>query len=185
MSRVDRALFLDRDGTIIEDCGYMSDPALVRLIPGAADALAALAVEGWKLLIVSNKSGVGRGLIGRQQMEAVHNRFLELMRSHRVQITDSFFCTHEPEEACECRKPSALLLKRAAQAHSLDLSASCMIGDRESDILCGRNAGCSTIWLRNDIFAVPRDLPTFIANDWDEIYRKLSGEPGLPIPMNH
>lgn len=179
---MNRALFLDRDGTIIEDCGYMSDPALVRLIPGAADALAALAGEGWKLIIVSNQSGVGRGLIGLHQMEAVHNRFLELMRSHGVPITDSFFCTHAPEDACECRKPSAFLLERAAHAHSIDLSASWMIGDREADILCGRNAGCSTICLRNDVFGVPRDLPDFIANDWSGIYRKLSRKPSNARP---
>ncbi len=171
---MNRALFLDRDGTIIEDHGYMADPALVRLIPGAAEALAALARENWKLVIVSNQSGVGRGLIGLQQMEAVHNRFLELMQSQSVPITDSLFCTHAPEDACECRKPSALLLERAARAHSLDLSASWMIGDREGDILCGRNAGCSTIWLRNEAFEVPHDLPDFIANDWSEIYAKLS-----------
>jgi histidinol-phosphate phosphatase family protein len=171
---VNRALFLDRDGTIIEDRGYMGDPALVRLIPGAAEALAALAREGWKLIIVSNQSGVGRGLIGPRQMEAVHSRFLELMRSLGVPITDSLFCTHAPQDACACRKPSPLLLARAAHEHSLDLSASWMVGDREADILCGRNAGCSTIWLSNKGFRVPHDLPDFIANDWDEIYKRLS-----------
>ena len=181
---MNRALFLDRDGTIIEDCGYMSDPALVRLIPGAADALAALAMEGWKLIIVSNQSGVGRGLIGLQQMEAVHNRFLELMRSHRVPITDSFFCNHAPEDACKCRKPAAFLLERAADTYSIDLRASWMIGDREADILCGRNAGCSTIWLHNDVFRLPGDLPDFIANDWDEIYRKLSAKVENPVHLS-
>ncbi len=174
---MNRALFLDRDGTIIEDAGYMGDPAFVRLLPGAADALAALAGEGWKLIIVSNQSGVGRGLIDAQQMQDVHNRFLELMRSRGVPITDSFFCTHGPSEACECRKPSPFLLEQAAHAHSIDLSASWMIGDREADILCGRNAGCSTIWLRNDAFGLPQDLPTFIANDWNEIYRQLARKP--------
>jgi histidinol-phosphate phosphatase family protein len=171
---VDRALFLDRDGTIIEDCGYMGDPALVRLIPGAAEALSALARENWKLIIISNQSGVGRGLVSPSQIEAVHSRFLELMQSHSVPISDSLFCMHAPEDACECRKPSAFLLERAAHAHSLNLSASWMIGDREADILCGRNAGCSTIWLRNDVFEVPQDLPDFLANDWSEIYAKLS-----------
>ncbi len=115
-------------------------------------------------------------MIGLQQMEAVHNRFLELMQSHSVPITDSLFCTHAPKDACECRKPSALLLERAAHTHSVDLSASWIIGDREADILCGRNAGCCTIWLRNDVFRVPRDLPDFIANDWNEIYVKLSAK---------
>jgi D-glycero-D-manno-heptose 1,7-bisphosphate phosphatase len=171
---VTRALFLDRDGTVIEECGYLADPALVRALPGAAPALAALASEGWKLIVVSNQSGVGRGLITAPQMEAVHRRFLDLMQSQGIPIADSYVCTHTPEDRCQCRKPSPFLLQRAAHEHGLDLTASFMIGDREGDILCGRNAGCSTIWLRNAMFPVPPDLPTFIANDWPEIYRKLS-----------
>jgi D-glycero-D-manno-heptose 1,7-bisphosphate phosphatase len=166
---VTRGLFLDRDGTVIEECGYISDPALVRALPGAAEALAALASEGWKLIVVSNQSGVGRGLITADQMDAVQRRFLDLMQSEGIPIADSYVCTHTPEDGCQCRKPSPFSLMRAAVDHGLDLRASYMIGDREGDILCGRNAGCSTIWLRNTMFPVPPDLPTFIANDWREI----------------
>ena len=168
-----RAVFLDRDGTVIEECGYLGDPARVRLLPGAAEALSSLVSEGWKLIIVSNQSGVGRGLIAPDQMEAVQRRFLELMHSGGIPIAASYLCVHTPEANCECRKPSPFFLHRAAAEHSLDLSASWMIGDREGDILCGRNAGCSTIWLRNEMFAVGEDLPTFIANDWNEIRRRL------------
>lgn len=169
-----RGLFLDRDGTVIEECGYLSNPDLVRVLPGAAAALAALASEGWKLIIVSNQSGVGRGLIAPRQMEAVQRRFLDLMQSYGIPIAASYLCTHTPEDHCQCRKPSPFFLERAAIEHSLDLSVSCMIGDREGDILCGRNAACSTIWLRNDMFPVAEDLPGFVANDWSAIYRKLS-----------
>jgi len=171
---VTRGLFLDRDGTVIEECGYLADPALVRVLPGAAAALAALASEGWKLIVVSNQSGVGRGLITPDQMEAVQRRFIDLMQSYGIPIASSYVCTHTPEDGCRCRKPSPFLLQSAAVEHGLDLGASYMVGDREGDILCGRNAGCSTIWLRNAMFAVPDDLPSFIANDWSEIYRRLS-----------
>ena len=133
-----RGLFLDRDGTVIEECGYLADPSLVRALPGAAEALAALAIEGWKLIVVSNQSGVGRGLIAPDQMEAVQRRFLDLMRSHGVPIADSYICIHTPEDRCQCRKPSPFLLRRAAVEHGLDLSASYMIGDREGDIVCGQ-----------------------------------------------
>lgn len=178
-----RGLFLDRDGTVIEECDYLRDPDLVRLLPGAAATLAALASEGWKLIIVSNQSGVGRGWIAPHQMEAVQRRFLELMQSHGIPITDSYLCTHTPEDLCQCRKPSPYFLERAAIEHSLDLSASCMVGDREGDILCGRNAACSTIWLRNDMFPVADDLPTFVANDWNAIYEKLRPPRELlPVP---
>jgi D-glycero-D-manno-heptose 1,7-bisphosphate phosphatase len=171
---LNKGLFLDRDGTVIEECGYLNDPALVRVLPGAAAALAALASEGWKLIVVSNQSGVGRGLITPQQMEAVQRRFLDLMEFHGIPITESYFCTHTPDERCECRKPAPFLLNRAAADHSIDLTASYMIGDREGDILSGRNAGCSTIWLRNELFPVVEGLATFVAKDWNEIYRKLA-----------
>lgn len=170
---MNRAIFLDRDGTIIEECGYLSDPERVRLLPGAADALASLAADGWKLIVVSNQSGVGRGLISPVQMEEVQQRFLSIMHQSRIPITATYVCTHVPEEGCQCRKPSPFLLRRAAEEHSLDLAASWMIGDREGDILCGRNAGCPTIWLRNEMFVVPDDLPTFIANGWNEIALRL------------
>jgi D-glycero-D-manno-heptose 1,7-bisphosphate phosphatase len=172
---VNRGLFLDRDGTVIEECGYLKDPALVRFLPGAADALTALASAGWKIVIVSNQSGVGRGLITPAQMDAVQRRFLELMQSSGIPVVDSYVCTHTPGDHCECRKPSPYLIRRAAIEHSLDLSASWMIGDREADILAGNNAGCRTIWLRNEMFAVPEDLPTFIANNWNDV-------PGLTEP---
>jgi D-glycero-D-manno-heptose 1,7-bisphosphate phosphatase len=178
---VTRGLFLDRDGTVIEECGYLADPALVNVLPGAAAALAAIASEGWKLIVVSNQSGVGRGLITPLQMEAVQRRFLDLMQSQSIPIADSYLCVHTPEDRCQCRKPSPFLLQRAAVEHGLDLSASYMIGDREGDILCGRNAGCSTIWLRNAMFPVPPDLPTFIANDWSEIRMLLSRDQREPV----
>lgn len=172
-----RALFLDRDGTVMEDTGYVADPALVRLLPGAAEALAALAAAGWKLFIVSNQSGVGRGKIAVPQMEAVQSRFLELLAEHGVRITASYFCVHAPEENCACRKPSPYFLHQAAREHGIDLAASCMIGDREADILCGRGGGCSTIWLRNAAFAVDPALPARIARDWAEIREFLAAVP--------
>ena len=173
---MNRALFLDRDGTIIEDPGYLSDPAQVRLLPGAAETLAALSSEGWMLFVVSNQSGVGRGMIASGQMHAVQQHFLDLLAAHAVRITESYLCIHAPDENCACRKPSPWFLHQAARQHGLDLAASWMIGDREGDILCGRNAGCSTIWLQNDLFPVPPHLPAHIEADWQAIYRRLSSQ---------
>lgn len=172
---MNRALFLDRDGTIIEDSGYISDPDSIRLIQGAAEVLSALHSEGWKLFIVSNQSGVGRGLIAPEQMHAVQTRFLALMRGHGVTITESYLCIHAPEASCQCRKPSPWFLERAAREHAIDLKSSWMVGDREGDILCGKSAGCSTIWLANPAFPVAGDLPTSVASDWREIRELLTG----------
>jgi histidinol-phosphate phosphatase family protein len=91
------------------------------------------------------------------------------MQSNGIPITGSYVCTHTPDDHCKCRKPSPYLIEQAAAEHNLDLGASWMIGDREADILAGKKAGCSTIWLRNDLFPVPASLPTLIANNWKEI----------------
>src|SRR6185437_2743573 len=161
-----RALFLDRDGTIIADRGYMRDPSQVELLPGAVDALRSLAAEGWVLVVISNQSGVGRGLIGVAEMDAVQDRFLAAMHDARVPIAGSYLCTHHPDENCACRKPSTLFLQEAARAFELDLAQSWMIGDRESDVLCGKNAGCRTMWLENAEFPVVPGLADFVARDW-------------------
>lgn len=168
-----RALFLDRDGTIIADRGYMRDPDLVELLPGAADALRALEAEGWALVVISNQSGVGRGLITPIELDAVQARFIEVIRAAGVRITASYFCLHAPDEECQCRKPSPFHVQLAAREYGLDLTRSWMTGDRRSDILCGKNAGCRTIWLASPMFPVEEGLADFVAQDWDEAYRIL------------
>lgn len=166
-----RALFLDRDGTIVEDRGYMRDPALIEMVPGAAAALRALTREGWVLVVVSNQSGVGRGLITVAEMAAVQNRVLDVLKREGVEIAASYFCIHRPDENCRCRKPSPYYLELAAREHDLDLAYSWMIGDRRSDIQAGSNAGCRTIWLVNPLFPVIDGLADFVAQDWSEAQR--------------
>ena len=165
---MNRALFLDRDGVVIEDRGHMRSPEDVVLLPGAAEALRRFADEGWKLIVISNQSGVGRGLITPAEMEAVQARFLDLLRSEGVEVAGSYICPHAPPAHCECRKPSPFLLKQAAAEHDVDLRQSWMIGDRESDLLAGRRAGCRTIWLRNKRFP-ETTLATRSVDHWGEI----------------
>lgn len=163
-----RALFLDRDGTIIEDRGYMRDPRLVALMPGAAEALRELQANGWSLVVITNQSGVGRGLITPDEMDAVQAQFMQVMRAAGVAIAATYFCSHRPDENCHCRKPSPFLAEVAAREHSLDLRESWMIGDRRSDILFGKNAGCRTIWLSSPMFLVEDGLADYTARDWSE-----------------
>ncbi len=151
----------------------MRDPALVQLLPGAAEALRELADSGWTLVIVSNQSGVGRGLIAPAEMDAVQLRFLEALRGAGVEIAASYFCVHRPEENCHCRKPSVFHVEQASREFGLDLRSSWMIGDRRSDILCGKNAGCRTIWLSNPLFPVVEGLADFVARDWQQARRIL------------
>jgi histidinol-phosphate phosphatase family protein len=172
---VKRAIFLDRDGTVVQDAGYLRDETALEPLNGALPALRELSAAGWLLIVVTNQSGVGRGFISITEMLEVKRAFENVMRSASAPLAASYCCIHAPEEKCECRKPSASLFFQAAREHGVDLRQSWMIGDRESDIFAGRNAGCSTIWLKNSVHAVNPELPDFIAGGWAEIVQIIQG----------
>jgi D-glycero-D-manno-heptose 1,7-bisphosphate phosphatase len=129
-----RALFVDRDGTLITDAGYPRDPALVELLPGAADALRELS-GSFALVIVSNQSGIARGLVSEAEARAVHDRVID-------RFARAYYCPHAPGDGCPCRKPAPGLLVDAARELGLDLASSIMLGDKPSDVAAGRAAGC-------------------------------------------
>jgi len=137
-----RALFLDRDGTLIVDVGYPRDPARVELLPGAVDALGLATALGYSLVIVSNQSGVARGIISPEEARAVQVRVDELFAAHGVSFAGTYFCFHGPDEGCTCRKPAPGMLVRAARELGLSLRASVMVGDKPSDVAAGIAAGC-------------------------------------------
>jgi D-glycero-D-manno-heptose 1,7-bisphosphate phosphatase len=139
------AVFLDRDGTLVEDVGYPRDPEAVRLLDGAPEALAALRRAGYALVVVSNQSGIGRGLVSREEADAVHDRFVLELRGRGVELDDVRYCPHAPEDGCTCRKPAAGLLLDSARELGLDLSRSFMVGDKRADVEAGRAAGCRTV----------------------------------------
>jgi D-glycero-D-manno-heptose 1,7-bisphosphate phosphatase len=140
-----RALFMDRDGTVMVDVGYPRSPDDVELVADAPEALARLRGLGLKLVVVSNQSGVGRGLVTADEAASVHRRFVEALRAQGVELDAAYYCPHAPDEGCSCRKPSPELLERAARELDLDLGESFMVGDKESDLEAGRRAGCRTI----------------------------------------
>jgi histidinol-phosphate phosphatase family protein len=147
-----RAVFLDKDGTLIEDVPYNVDPAKIRLAPGAQSALPALHALGYKLLVVSNQSGVARGLFSEQALAGVEARLRELLAELGVPLAGFYYCPHHPEGTlpvyairCGCRKPAPGLILRAAHDHGIDLGKSWLVGDILDDVEAGRNAGCQTI----------------------------------------
>jgi histidinol-phosphate phosphatase family protein len=139
-----RALFVDRDGTLIVDVGYPNDPARVELLPGAAEVLRGLQRD-WALVVVSNQSGLGRGKITEAEAKAVHARFVALFAAAGVQFAGFYYCPHAPEDGCPCRKPAPGMLHDAARELGLDLASSVMIGDKPSDLEAGRAAGCAQV----------------------------------------
>jgi len=140
-----RAVFLDRDGTIMEDSNYVGDVERVLVIPSAAAALRQLQDGGYKLFIVTNQSGVGRGYFSREAVESIHAHLDEYFGKHGVHFDRYYVCPHHPEDNCDCRKPKPKFLLDAAREYGLDLSRCFMVGDRTSDIQAGINAGAPTI----------------------------------------
>jgi D-glycero-D-manno-heptose 1,7-bisphosphate phosphatase len=141
-------IYIDRDGTLIEDRHYLADPKLVKLLPGALAGLKMLKKEGFTVVVISNQSGIGRGLLTRAQVESVNHRFLKLLASHKVKIAGLFYCPHRPAAGCSCRKPRPGLIKRAARSLGRSWRGGISIGDKESDVQLGRRSGGSGILVR-------------------------------------
>ena len=148
------AVFLDKDGTLIEDVPYNVDPNLIRLTDGALDGLRSLHDAGYLLIVVSNQSGIARGYFEEQALGAVEQRMRRLLDAARVPLAGFYYCPHHPDGCvdaysveCACRKPAPGLLSRAARDHGVSLGRSWMIGDILHDVEAGRRAGCRTILL--------------------------------------
>ncbi len=138
-----RAVFFDRDGTLMEDVHYCADPALVRVFPGVAAALQRLKGAGIGVFLITNQSGIGRGRITEQQYAAVHEEFLRQVGKDSIDA--AYYCPDAPGVASSCRKPEPGMVLRAAAEHGIDLKASYFVGDKAGDIECGRRAGTRTI----------------------------------------
>lgn len=139
------AVFFDRDGTLMEEANFCRDPASVRVFPGTAAALRELRAAGFLAVILTNQSGIGRGIITREQYEAVH---AELLRQLENQIDATYFCPDAPDAATARRKPGTGMLEEARRDLGIDLARSWFVGDRDADLLCGRAAGLRAILVR-------------------------------------
>lgn len=151
-----RAVFLDKDGTLIDNLPYNADPERIRLTKGAGAALKRLQQLGFRLFVVSNQSGIARGLIDDSAMANVFARIEQLLRPDAVALDGFYYCPHWPHgavaryaHACDCRKPAPGMLLRAAREHQLSLASCWMVGDILDDIEAGRRAGCRTVLIDN------------------------------------
>lgn len=137
------AVFLDRDGTLMREVDYCGDPALVEVFPEAPGALRALKRSGYKLIIITNQSGIARGYFNEGDYRAVAREFLRQLGDDLIDAT--YYCPDLPETNSPRRKPAPGMISEAQRDHGLDLARSYFIGDKSSDIGCGRNAGVKTI----------------------------------------
>jgi histidinol-phosphate phosphatase family protein len=147
------AALLDRDGTIVVDCEYTSNPDQVRLLPGAAAAITRLSAAGYPSIVVTNQSGIARGIITASQYHAVRRRLDDLLREEGAELCDTFTCPHHPDfnGPCDCRKPETGLYERAAAMYELDLSRCFFIGDRIRDIAPAQKFNARAALVRSPI----------------------------------
>lgn len=148
------AVFLDKDGTIVEDVPYSVDPALMRLTSGAVEGLRLLHAGGYALIVVTNQSGVARSLFREEALAGAERRLRELLGEAGVPLAGFYYCPHHPAGTirryaitCSCRKPGHDLVVRAAREQRIDLTRSWFVGDAPSDVEAGRRAGCRTVLL--------------------------------------
>jgi D,D-heptose 1,7-bisphosphate phosphatase len=174
-----RAVFLDKDGTLVEDVPYNVDPEWIRLMPGAAEGLRALQAAGFRLIVVSNQSGVARGFFPEEALGPVEKRLQELMAEAGATLAGFYYCPHHPQGAvpayavaCSCRKPQPGLLLRAARDHDIDMPASWFVGDILDDVEAGRGAGCRTVLIDNghetEWVLSPQRQPDYVAANLTE-----------------
>jgi D-glycero-D-manno-heptose 1,7-bisphosphate phosphatase len=137
-------LFLDRDGVINADRpDYVRRPEEFVFLPGSLEALARLTAAGVTLVVVTNQSGVGRGLMTAAALERIHRRLCRTVARHGGRIAAIYACTHAPEEGCACRKPEPGLVLQACRELGVAPGRTCLVGDSRRDILCARSAGCA------------------------------------------
>ena len=159
-----RAVFFDRDGTLMEEVEYCCDPAKVKVISGVPEAIGELKSAGYLAIIVSNQSGIGRGLFTEAQYAAVQQELLRQIGAGRIDA--SYFCPDAPGVPSLRRKPEPGMVLEAAAEFQIDLAASFLVGDKASDIGCGRRAGTHTILVRTGYGAALERDPAFVAPDY-------------------
>jgi D-glycero-D-manno-heptose 1,7-bisphosphate phosphatase len=167
------AVFFDRDGTLIHDPGYLNHPDQVQLLDGAAEAVRELQRLGCKTVVVSNQSGVARGIVTEEALEKIHERLRELLAAQGASLDGIYFCPYHPDgvipkyrKESDWRKPKPGMLLAAAQEMEIDLTRSWMIGDNDRDMEAGRSAGCRTILVsatRSEFGASDKSNPDHVA----------------------
>jgi histidinol-phosphate phosphatase family protein len=140
-----KAVFLDRDGTIAMDVHYCSRPEDFELLPTVPEAIGLLNAMGFKVVVITNQSGIARGYFSQETLRRIHNKMEDELRIYRAKVDAVYYCPHHPDEDCDCRKPKAALFKRATKELDIDLSHSFVIGDMQMDIDAGKRLGCKTV----------------------------------------
>lgn len=160
-----KAVFLDRDGVIIEEAGYGYKIKDLKLIKNAIDGLQLL--KDYKLFIITNQSGIGKGIYKIKDFINYNNYLLKKLKKQNISIEKTYYCPHKPEDNCSCRKPKVKLLREAEKEYNLDLKKSFVIGDKKTDVELGKNAGCKAMLVLTGYGASSQKeaKPDYVAKD--------------------
>ena len=139
------AVFLDRDGTLNEDHGYVTSPEQLVVFPGVPKALARLNHLGVRVILITNQSAIGRGFMTVQDLQRIHQKLEDLLRAQDGTLDNVYYCPHHPNEGCDCRKPNIAMIQQAAEYYSLNLSRCYLVGDKCSDLEAAHKAGVSGV----------------------------------------
>lgn len=170
MEKMNKAIFLDRDGTLIEEKNYLSNVKDIFFLPNCFEGLKQLQ-KNYLLIIISNQSGIARGYFNETKLEEINGKIKSQALENGINITDIFYCPHhkngiikEYSIVCNCRKPKIGLIEKAVKKYNIDLEKSYMIGDKDSDILTGKNCNCKTILIKNNNY-LNKEIPDYEAAD--------------------
>lgn len=191
---MNKAVFLDRDGTVNEEVGYLTDLSKLRLVPGSGSAIRRLNEAGFKVVLVTNQSGVARGYFPESLVHEAHVRLEEMLRADEARIDAIYYCPHHPTAGnshytldCDCRKPRTGLVERAVKELAIDINRSYMVGDKWSDIELGQRAGVHAVLVMSGFAADDpgnerpdrvKD-PDFLAHSLAEAVEWIIGHEGL------
>lgn len=171
-----KCVFLDRDGVLIKDVGYLKNPEDIIIMPNSIEALKILKTAGFLLIIVTNQAGIAKGFFNTDELRAVNNKLLKIYEDNGVIIDDLYFCPHhengtvEPYNIkCTCRKPETGMVLKGAEKFNIDTGKSFMVGDKDSDILLAKNSGLKSFYIRNSMYEHDGNIaPDYYVNDLKE-----------------
>ena len=182
-----KAVFLDRDGTIAKDVPYCRRVEDFEILPRVPEAVRLLNQNGYKVVVITNQSGIARGYFSEATLSLIHQKMVTTLEQAGGHIDAVYVCPHHPDEGCDCRKPSPILVKRAATDIGITLDQSYMIGDDSKDVQTGRAAGCRTVLLATEPpqQGQPRPLSDHVATDlYDAVQWLLEDATRQPSPSN-
>ena len=177
---MNKAVFIDRDGTLIKDVPYNTNISLIEFLPGVIEALSLFKKNNYLLVLITNQSGIAKGFFTVDELTVLHDALQQMLMKHEIKLDGIYYCPHHPDGfieqytiECNCRKPKPGLILRAVEDLDIDVSISWMIGDILNDVEAGKSAGCKTILLNNgnetEWIISENRTPDFTLQNWDEI----------------